>query len=112
MPIIHFGTGTGNFLPDFKEAGGNVIGVDFRVRLDRAWEQIGRDRGIQGNLDPAVLFLEPSKMRSRVKNILEQAGGRPGHIFNLGHGILPATPVDHVISLIDIVHELSGSLRP
>ena len=91
-----------------REAGGDVIGVDFRVELDRAWETIGTDAGIQGNLDPAVLFSTPVKIRAEVKKILAQAGGRPGHIFNLGHGILPGTPVENVTALIDFVHELSA----
>ncbi len=107
VPVIHFGTGTGPFLAAVREAGGDVIGVDFRVELDEAWRTIGDDVGIQGNLDPAALCAPREVMRSRVKRILEQAGGRPGHIFNLGHGVLPHTPVDHVLFLIDTVHELS-----
>ena len=107
VPVIHFGTGTGPFLKEFKQAGGHVIGVDYRMELDRAWELLGSDVGIQGNLDPAVLFSTPETIRLRVKRILKQAGGRPGHIFNLGHGVLPATPEDHVRVLIDAVHELS-----
>ncbi len=107
VPVIHFGTGTGTFLKEMREAGGDVIGVDFRVDLDRAWEVLGQDAGIQGNLDPALLFSSPEKIRVEVKKILGQAEGRPGHIFNLGHGILPGTPVENVLSLIDSVHELS-----
>jgi len=107
VPVIHFGTGTAPFLENMREAGGDVIGVDFRIELDTAWQKIGHDIAVQGNLDPIVLFSSPKVIKSRVKRILDQAGGRPGHIFNLGHGILPQTPVDHVIRLIDYVHELS-----
>lgn len=107
VPVIHFGTGTAPFLQDMREAGGDVIGVDARIELDEAWRVLGEGVGIQGNLDPAVLFAERAYIRERVRRILAQAGGRPGHIFNLGHGVLPGTPVDHVIGLIEDVHELS-----
>ena len=107
-PVIHFGTGTGDLLEGMKEAGGDIIGLDFRVELDDAWKRLGSDVGIQGNLDPLVLFAEGDYVRERAEKILKQAGGRPGHIFNLGHGILPQTPVDHVIALIDAVHEISS----
>jgi uroporphyrinogen decarboxylase len=110
VPVIHFGTGTATLLRDMREAGGDVIGLDWRTELDRGWEEVGHDRAVQGNLDPLVLFAEPAYIRKRVEHILEQAGGRPGHIFNLGHGILPKTPVDHVIRLIDDVHELSARM--
>jgi uroporphyrinogen decarboxylase len=107
VPVIHFGTGTGPFLKMFREAGGDVISVDHEVELDHAWAQTGYDVAIQGNLDPIVLCGPADALRARVKKILDQAGGRPGHIFNLGHGIVPQTPVDQVIRLIDLVHELS-----
>ncbi|MBI2167091.1 MAG: uroporphyrinogen decarboxylase [Candidatus Omnitrophica bacterium] len=110
-PVIHFGTGTASFLKEFREAGGDVIGIDWRVELDQAWRTMGEDRGIQGNLDPAVLLGPVETIRERVEEILKQAGGRPGHIFNLGHGVLPTTPVDHVIRLVDSVHELSQQNR-
>ena len=87
-----------------------VVGVDWRIRLDDAWRTIGYDKAIQGNLDPAALLAEPVEIRHRVKEILHQAAGRPGHIFNLGHGVLPQTPVENVIALVDAVHEFS-SLR-
>ena len=106
-PVIHFGTGTGLFLEDMKEAGGDVIGVDFRTELDEAWARLG-DVAVQGNLDPVVLLADLPYIRKRVARVLEQAGGRSGHIFNLGHGILPETPVDNVIALVDMVHEMSG----
>jgi uroporphyrinogen decarboxylase len=87
---------------------GAIIGIDWRIRLDDAWRAIGYERAIQGNLDPAVLLAERNEIRRRAQEVLHQAAGRPGHIFNLGHGILPQTPVDNVISLIDAVHELSA----
>ncbi len=107
VAVIHFGTGTTAFLADMREAGGDVIGVDFRVELDQAWKTIGYEVGIQGNLDPAVLCSTREEIRKRVARILAQADGRPGHIFNLGHGVLPTTPVEHVIGMIEDVHELS-----
>jgi uroporphyrinogen decarboxylase len=107
VPVIHFGTVTGNLLELMREAGGDVIGLDWRVDLAEAWARLGYDVAVQGNLDPIALFAEPSEIRRRAKGILDQAAGRPGHIFNLGHGILPETPVDHVLALIDAVHDLS-----
>jgi uroporphyrinogen decarboxylase len=106
-PVIHFGTGTATLLEEMREAGGDVIGLDWRVELDRGWEQVGYGRAVQGNLDPVVLLADVPTIRDRAARILARAAGRPGHIFNLGHGILPTTPVDHVIALIDAVHELS-----
>ena len=107
-PVIHFGTGTGGLLPLMRDAGGDVIGVDWRHDLDVAWQLIGHDRAVQGNLDPITLFAPPAEIRRRAAAILARAGGRPGHIFNLGHGIGPQTPVDHVRALVDAVHELSA----
>ena len=107
VPVIHFGTGTAPFLADVRAAGGDVIGVDYRVDLGDAWKTIGYDVGIQGNLDPIALFADPATIHDRVRQILREANGRPGHIFNLGHGVLPGTPVDHVIALVQDVHELS-----
>jgi uroporphyrinogen decarboxylase len=91
-----------------REAGGEVIGLDWRVQLNDAWRRVGHDVSVMGNLDPVVLFADRSYVVSQAKKILAQAGGRPGHIFNLGHGILPDTPVDNVIALVDAVHELSA----
>lgn len=108
VPVIHFGTGTATLLRDMRDAGGDVIGLDWRTELDRGWEEVGHDRGVQGNLDPLVLFAEPEFIKQRARRILDQAAGRPGHIFNLGHGILPRTPVDNVIRLVEYVHELSA----
>jgi uroporphyrinogen decarboxylase len=107
VPVIHFGTVTGNLLELMREAGGDVIGLDWRVDLAQAWARLGYDVGVQGNLDPIALFADIPEIRSRARAILDQAAGRPGHIFNLGHGILPETPVDHVRALVDAVHEMS-----
>ncbi|MBU2590724.1 MAG: uroporphyrinogen decarboxylase [Nitrospinae bacterium] len=107
LPIIHFGTDTATLLTSMKEAGGDVIGADWRINLDEAWKMIGDDVGIQGNIDPLILFSNQKEIEKRVKDILNRAEGRPGHIFNLGHGILPKTPIDNVAFLIDTVHNLS-----
>jgi uroporphyrinogen decarboxylase len=107
-PVIHFGTDSSVLLELMREAGGDVIGIDWRMPLHEAWQRIGYDVGIMGNLDPAALFAKPAHLRAQVMKILEQAGGRPGHIFNLGHGILPETPVENVIALVDAVHEMSA----
>jgi uroporphyrinogen decarboxylase len=104
VPAIHFGTGTAGLLPLMSSAGGDVIGVDWRVRLADAWEQIGA-AGIQGNLDPAALLAPFGVAAAAAREILADAGGRPGHIFNLGHGVLPQTPVDHLRRLVDLVHD-------
>jgi uroporphyrinogen decarboxylase len=106
-PVIHFGTGTSALLELLREAGGDVIGLDWRVRLDQGWNRIGHDVGVMGNLDPVALFANQDQLRSQVKSILNQASGRPGHVFNLGHGILPETPVENVIALVEMVHEMS-----
>jgi len=111
VPVIHFGTSTSALLPLMKKAGGNVIGVDWRVDLGEAWARIGYDVGIQGNLDPVVLFGPVNLIKKEVKRILDQAGDRPGHIFNLGHGILPNTPVEHVSALVEMVHEFSSQVK-
>tara|TARA_Y100000294_G_scaffold124979_1_gene116371 strand:+ start:359 stop:1498 length:1140 start_codon:yes stop_codon:yes gene_type:complete len=108
VPIIHFGTNTTTLLPSMKKAGGDVLGLDWRINLDEGWEKIGFDTSVQGNIDPVILFSNPELIEDRVKDILKRAGGRPGHIFNLGHGILPETPVDNVKALVNMVHELSA----
>ena len=108
-PLIHFGTGTGQLLQLISEAGGNVIGIDWRARLDEGWQRVGRDKAVMGNLDPVALFANREHLRSQTKAILDQAAGRPGHIFNLGHGILPETPVENVIALVEAVHEMSNA---
>jgi uroporphyrinogen decarboxylase len=104
IPAIHFGTGTGELLELMREAGGSVIGLDFHVELDDAWQRVGYDVGVQGNLDPSVLFATPAVIQTRVQRILRQAAGRPGHIFNLGHGILPETPYESVTAVVEMVH--------
>ena len=108
VPIIHFGTGTAGLLPCMRDAGGDVIGLDWRVDLDAAWSVLGPDVAVQGNLDPAALLAPPILFKERARDVLTRAGGRPGHIFNLGHGVLPQTPVDHVRALVDMVHDLSS----
>jgi len=106
-PVIHFGTSTAGILELLRDAGGDVIGLDWRVDLGAAWRRLGDGVSVQGNLDPVALFAPLSELRVQVRAILDSAGGRPGHIFNLGHGILPETPVDNVIAMVDMVHELS-----
>src|SRR5690242_18746704 len=106
VPVIHFGTGTAALLELMREAGGDVIGLDWRVRLDEGWQRVGHDVAVMGNLDPVTLFAKRDVLREQARRILAQAGGRPGHIFNLGHGILPETPVENVIALVEMVHEL------
>ena len=107
-PVIHFGTGTGMLLEAMREAGGHILGLDSHVELDQAWARLGYALGVQGNLDPVVLYADQAYIRTRVQRILNQAGGRPGHIFNLGHGLLPDTPFENVVALVGMVHELSG----
>ena len=107
VPVIHFGTGTTTLLPAMKAAGGTVLGLDWRIPLDDGWKLIGQDVAVQGNLDPAVLFAPLPEIKKRVHDILKRAEGRPGHIFNLGHGILQNTPVDNVKAVVDMVHEYS-----
>ena len=105
VPTLHFGTGTSTLLDVMAQAGGDVLGVDWRLPLDEAWTRIGPDHGIQGNLDPTLLFGPVERIQAGAKDILDRAAGRPGHIFNLGHGILPTTPVEHVQELARFVHQ-------
>lgn len=107
IPSIHFGTGNPALLPIMKEAGGRVIGIDFRIDLKLAWDGLGSDTAVQGNMDPALLFGSEKEIRNEVTRILESVKGRPGHIFNLGHGILPDTPFGNVTALVQMVHEIS-----
>lgn len=107
VPVIHFGTGTATLLELMRQAGGDVIGLDWRVRLDEGWQRVGHDVAVMGNLDPVTLFANQETLREHAKRIHDQANGRAGHIFNLGHGILPETPVENVIALVEMVHELS-----
>lgn len=105
VPTIHFGVGTHAILEGLRDAGGDVIGLDWRIPLDQGWRRVGRDRAVQGNLDPVALFAPREELLARVREILARAAGRPGHIFNLGHGVLPGTPVDQVRAVVDQVHE-------
>jgi len=105
VPTIHFGVGTGAILGELREAGGDVIGADWRTPLDEAWQRIGFDRAIQGNLDPTVLLGPLDRVFAATDDVLARAGGRAGHIFNLGHGILPTTPLEHVQALARYVHQ-------
>ena len=111
IPSIHFGTGTGDLLPLMREGGGDVVGADWRISLDDAWGRIGPGAGIQGNLDPVTLMAPWPLLKQRAMDVLDRAAGRPGHIFNLGHGILPSTPVDSVRALADFVHEYSAGKK-
>ena len=108
VPVIHFGTGTTALLPLMMAAGGSVMGLDWRVALDDGWKILGGNMAVQGNLDPAALFAPLPELKRRVHDVLRGANGRPGHIFNLGHGILQNTPVDHVKAVVDMVHEFSA----
>jgi len=108
VPVIHFGVGTATLLASMKEAGGDVIGLDWRVELGPTWDSLGHDVAVQGNLDPAVLLSGLDDIRAGARSILDAAARRPGHVFNLGHGIHQATPVEHVKALVDIVHDLSA----
>ncbi len=107
-PVIYFGTETATLLPAMKETGADVIGVDWRIPLDAAWKSIGNHGAVQGNLDPVVLFANKKEIHSQAEDVLRRAGGRVGHVFNLGHGILPDTPVEHVKDLREFVHQYSA----
>jgi uroporphyrinogen decarboxylase len=109
VPVIHFGTGTHALLELQRDAGGTVIGLDWRTPLAEGWARVGHDRGVQGNLDPLVLFAPRDVAEKHARRILDRAERRPGHIFNLGHGILPETPVDNVQAVIDYVHRASSA---
>ena len=111
VPTIHFGVGTSAILGELRAAGGQVIGADWRLPLDEAWTRIGFDRAIQGNLDPTVLLGPLPRILAATDEVLDRAGGRPGHIFNLGHGILPMTPLEHVQAIARYVHQQTASLR-
>ena len=104
IPSIHFGVGTAHLLDLMREAGGDALGVDHRLPLDEAWAMVGHDRAIQGNLDPAVALAPWPVVQARARDVLARARGRPGHVFNLGHGVMPDTPVEHLQRLVDLVH--------
>jgi uroporphyrinogen decarboxylase len=107
-PLIHFGTGTAMLLEAMRDAGGDIIGIDSHVELDEAWRRLGDGVGVQGNLDPVVLYADHHFIHRRVQRILDQAAYRTGHIFNLGHGLLPDTPYENVVALVEMVHDLSS----
>ena len=111
-PVLHFGTGTATLLADMAEAGGDVIGLDWRTELGTAWDALGPRVAVMGNLDPLTLFAPPEVFEREAARILDEAAGRTGHVFNLGHGILPKTPVDSVRRLVDFVHARSAAPRP
>jgi uroporphyrinogen decarboxylase len=105
VPVIYFGVDTASLLPAMRETGADVVGLDWRVPLDEAWRTLDYGCAVQGNLDPITLFAEPELLRKRVHQILDQAAGRPGHVFNLGHGIVPGTPVENVQAVVKFVRE-------
>ena len=111
VPIIYFGTETSTLLPAMKETGAEVIGMDWRIPLDVGWESLGYKGSVQGNLDPVTLFAGWKELKARAEDVLRRAAGRPGHIFNLGHGILPETPVENVKALIELVRERSAEFK-
>jgi uroporphyrinogen decarboxylase len=111
VPTIHFGTGTAGLLAQLADAGGDVIGLDWRIALDRGWAEVGDDRGVQGNLDPAVLLGPWERVQAATRDILERAAGRPGHVFNLGHGVPPETDPAVLRRLTEFVHEATVEAR-
>jgi uroporphyrinogen decarboxylase len=108
VPLIHFGVGTSAILPDMASAGASVVGVDWRMPIDEAWTSIGEDCAVQGNLDPTLLLGPADRVFAAAGDIISRAGGRPGHIFNLGHGVLPNTPLERVQELARYVHRISA----
>lgn len=108
VPAINFSTGTAGFIELVAGGGGDVVGLDWRIELDAGWKRVGHDRAIQGNLDPGVLLAPRAVIRERVRALLDRAANRPGHVFNIGHGIWPETPPDNVRALVDAVHEMSA----
>jgi uroporphyrinogen decarboxylase len=112
VPTIHFGTGTAGLLRQMAAAGGDVIGLDWRIDLDRGWAEVGEERGVQGNLDPAALLGPAERMEAAALDVLHRAGGRPGHIFSLGHGVLPETDPDDLRRLVELVHERTTAEVP
>ena len=109
VPVVNFATGNPALLPLLSQAGGSVIGIDWRIDLNRAWQIVGHDKAVQGNLDPVVLLTDPEQIRRRAWEILDAVAGRPGHIFNLGHGVLPQTPIENAIALVEAVHDYNNT---
>jgi len=108
--VIYFGTDTATLLPSMKETAADVIGLDWRIPLDEGWSLVGNRCAVQGNLDPVALFADSAQIEARAREILRRANSRPGHIFNLGHGILPETPVENVKALVRYVQEYSQQI--
>jgi uroporphyrinogen decarboxylase len=108
VPAINFSTGTAGFIELVAASGGDVVGLDWRIALEEGWRRVGFERAIQGNLDPGVLLAPRAVIRERVRDLLARAQGRPGHVFNIGHGIFPETPPDNVRAMVDAVHEMSA----
>ncbi len=108
VPVIYFGVDTASLLPAMRETGADVIGLDWRVPLDQGWKAVGEGCAVQGNLDPIALFAPQDVLQRRVQEVIDLAAGRPGHIFNLGHGIVPGTPVENVIQTVKWVKEFSA----
>jgi uroporphyrinogen decarboxylase len=111
VPMIHFGVATATLLDEMRTDGASVIGLDWRVPLDEGWARVGHDLAVQGNLDPVALFAPPEVLDAKAADVLHRAGGRPGHIFNLGHGLLPGTPLENAIRLSHFVHDHSDRCR-
>jgi uroporphyrinogen decarboxylase len=105
VPVVNFSLGVGTYLEEAAACGGDVVGIDWHLPLDEAWERVGLDRPVQGNLDPAALLAPWRELRLRIDDVLERAGGRPGHVFNVGHGLVPQTPTDNVRRLVEHVRE-------
>jgi uroporphyrinogen decarboxylase len=105
VPTIHFGTGTAHLLGAMAAAGGDAVGLDWRIPLDRGWLAVGADRAVQGNLDPTALLAPWARIEAAAVDVLDRAGGRPGHVFNLGHGVLPATDPADLSRLVEVVHQ-------
>ena len=111
VPVIYFGVDTATLLPSMRETGADVIGLDWRIPLDVGRQAVGQHCAVQGNLDPIALFAPEKILRARVEEVLRQAGGHPGHIFNVGHGIVPATPVENVQHVVRWVHEICAQMK-
>jgi uroporphyrinogen decarboxylase len=111
VPIIYFGTDSSTLLPSMKETGAEVVGLDWRIPLDAGWQSMGFQGSVQGNLDPVLLFADWKELKPRAESILRRAAGRPGHVFNLGHGILPETPVANVKALCAFIREHSAEFK-
>jgi uroporphyrinogen decarboxylase len=109
VPVINFSLGVGAYLPEAAACGGDVVGLDWQLPLDEAWQKVGFERPVQGNLDPASLLAPSRELHARIDDVLDRAGGRPGHVFNVGHGLVPQTPIDNVRRLVEHVHERTSA---